>query len=153
MFVRVNKVDGIPDDTGGKGGWWTVQPGVPDEGRPGRKAKSKKPRHSGETVESILDEKERSMAPSINGVGLMDESVVDGLGISWMGRFNGTTGLGMRIRRGMGGMEMGAGNALGMDMDMDVKRSSTSTSTSTSSRKEKGGKPADGLDARVVQGR
>ncbi|WVF67377.1 hypothetical protein IAT40_002132 [Kwoniella sp. CBS 6097] len=42
MFVRVNKLDGIPDDSGGKGGWWTVQPGVPDEGRPGRKAKAKK---------------------------------------------------------------------------------------------------------------
>ncbi|KAL7424445.1 Forkhead transcription factor [Cryptotrichosporon argae] len=42
MFVRVNKADGAPDDTGGKGGWWTVQPGVPDEGRPGRKAKTKK---------------------------------------------------------------------------------------------------------------
>lgn len=44
MFVRVNKLDGTPDDNGGKGGWWTVQPGVPDEGRPGRKAKSKRPR-------------------------------------------------------------------------------------------------------------
>ena len=42
MFVRVNKVDGIPDDNNGKGGWWTVQPGVHDEGRPGRKAKAKK---------------------------------------------------------------------------------------------------------------
>ncbi|OCF44548.1 forkhead transcription factor 3 [Kwoniella heveanensis CBS 569] len=42
MFVRVNKLDGVPDDSGGKGGWWTVQPGVPDEGRPGRKAKAKK---------------------------------------------------------------------------------------------------------------
>ncbi|OCF77512.1 forkhead transcription factor 3 [Kwoniella mangroviensis CBS 8886] len=42
MFVRVNKPDGTPDDSGGKGGWWTVQPGVPDEGRPGRKAKAKK---------------------------------------------------------------------------------------------------------------
>jgi hypothetical protein len=42
MFVRVNKGDGTPDDTGGKGGWWTVQPGVPDEGRPGRKAKAKR---------------------------------------------------------------------------------------------------------------
>lgn len=39
MFVRVNKVDGIPDE-GGKGGWWTVEPGIPDEGRPGRKSKS-----------------------------------------------------------------------------------------------------------------
>ncbi|KAK4689454.1 hypothetical protein P7C73_g668, partial [Tremellales sp. Uapishka_1] len=44
MFVRVNKVDGVPDDCGGKGGWWTVEPGVPDEGRPGRKAKAKKQR-------------------------------------------------------------------------------------------------------------
>ncbi|WVR09680.1 hypothetical protein IAU60_006755 [Kwoniella sp. DSM 27419] len=42
MFVRVNKLDGVPDESGGKGGWWTVQPGVPDEGRPGRKAKAKK---------------------------------------------------------------------------------------------------------------
>ncbi|WWC91982.1 uncharacterized protein L201_006936 [Kwoniella dendrophila CBS 6074] len=42
MFVRVNKPDNVPDDSGGKGGWWTVQPGVPDEGRPGRKAKAKK---------------------------------------------------------------------------------------------------------------
>ncbi|TYJ51754.1 hypothetical protein B9479_007664 [Cryptococcus floricola] len=42
MFVRVNKIDGIPDDTAGKGGWWTVIPGVPDEGRPGRKAKARK---------------------------------------------------------------------------------------------------------------
>lgn len=40
MFVRVNKADGTDD--GGKGGWWTVQPGVPDEGRPGRKAKAKR---------------------------------------------------------------------------------------------------------------
>lgn len=39
MFVRVNKVDGIPDE-GGKGGWWTVEPGIPDEGRPGRKSKA-----------------------------------------------------------------------------------------------------------------
>ena len=44
MFVRVNKTDNVPDDNGGKGGWWTVQPGVPDEGRPGRKAKAKRPR-------------------------------------------------------------------------------------------------------------
>ena len=44
MFVRVNKLDTVPDDNGGKGGWWTVQPGVPDEGRPGRKAKPKRPR-------------------------------------------------------------------------------------------------------------
>ena len=42
MFVRVNKVDGVLDDTGGKGGWWTVEPDIPDEGRPGRKTKSKK---------------------------------------------------------------------------------------------------------------
>lgn len=42
MFVRVNKADGTADETGGKGGWWTVQPGVPDEGRPGRKAKAKR---------------------------------------------------------------------------------------------------------------
>lgn len=41
MFVRLNKVDGVPDE-GGKGGWWTVQAGVPDEGRPGRKAKAKR---------------------------------------------------------------------------------------------------------------
>jgi len=46
MFVRVNRIDGVPDDTNGKGGWWTVQPGVPDEGRPGRKAKGKKGRGS-----------------------------------------------------------------------------------------------------------
>ena len=39
MFVRVNKVDGVPDE-GGKGGWWTVEPGIPDEGRPGRKTKT-----------------------------------------------------------------------------------------------------------------
>lgn len=37
----MNKGDGS-DDQGGKGGWWTVQPGVPDEGRPGRKAKAKR---------------------------------------------------------------------------------------------------------------
>ncbi|WVQ75693.1 hypothetical protein IAR50_005323 [Cryptococcus sp. DSM 104548] len=42
MFVRVNKIDGVPDDTAGKGGWWTVIPGVPDEGRPGRKAKARR---------------------------------------------------------------------------------------------------------------
>ncbi|ORX40492.1 hypothetical protein BD324DRAFT_610999 [Kockovaella imperatae] len=42
MFVRVNKVDGMIDDSGGKGGWWTVEPDMPDEGRPGRKVKSKK---------------------------------------------------------------------------------------------------------------
>ncbi|WVQ83742.1 hypothetical protein IAT38_005886 [Cryptococcus sp. DSM 104549] len=46
MFVRVNKVDGVPDDSGGKGGWWTVQAGVPDEGRPGRKAKARKAKES-----------------------------------------------------------------------------------------------------------
>ena len=44
MFVRVNKLDTVPDENGGKGGWWIVQPGVPDEGRPGRKAKSKRPK-------------------------------------------------------------------------------------------------------------
>ena len=41
MFVRVGKVDGVPDE-GGKGGWWTVKMGVPDEGRPGRKGKGKR---------------------------------------------------------------------------------------------------------------
>lgn len=41
MFVRVGKMDGLPDE-GGKGGWWTVKMGVPDEGRPGRKGKSKR---------------------------------------------------------------------------------------------------------------
>lgn len=54
MFVRVNKVDGIPDDNGGKGGWWTVNVGVHDEGRPGRKSKGKK-RNSGEAIEDIVD--------------------------------------------------------------------------------------------------
>jgi len=54
MFVRVNKVDGVPDDNNGKGGWWTVQDGIPDEGRPGRKGKGKKGRGSAEGVESIL---------------------------------------------------------------------------------------------------
>lgn len=73
MFVRVNKVDGVPDDANGKGGWWTVQPGVPDEGRPGRKSKSKKSRHSGDAIESLVDgesvngnggDREHSVAPS-----------------------------------------------------------------------------------------
>ena len=41
MFVRLNKVDGVPDESG-KGGWWIVQAGVPDAGRPGRKTKSKR---------------------------------------------------------------------------------------------------------------
>lgn len=41
MFVRVSKEDGVPDE-GGKGGWWTVKMGVPDEGRPGRKGKGKR---------------------------------------------------------------------------------------------------------------
>ncbi len=53
MFVRVNKIDGIPDDTGGKGGWWTVQPGVPDEGRPGRKAKAKKAKDGPDVDDSV----------------------------------------------------------------------------------------------------
>ncbi|BEI84505.1 hypothetical protein CcaverHIS002_0411090 [Cutaneotrichosporon cavernicola] len=47
MFVRVNKADGT--DEGGKGGWWTVQPGVPDEGRPGRKAKAKRAKAEAES--------------------------------------------------------------------------------------------------------
>jgi hypothetical protein len=42
MFVRTTKPEGYDEDITGKGGWWTVQPGVPDEGRPGRKAKAKK---------------------------------------------------------------------------------------------------------------
>lgn len=42
MFVRVNKPDtSLFPDENGKGGWWTVQPGIPDEGRPGRKSKVK----------------------------------------------------------------------------------------------------------------
>jgi hypothetical protein len=48
MFVRVNKADGT--DEGGKGGWWTVQPGVPDEGRPGRKAKAKRAKAEAESA-------------------------------------------------------------------------------------------------------
>ena len=52
--MRVNKVDGVPDDNGGKGGWWTVQMGVFDEGRPGRKSKGKK-RNSGDAIESMVD--------------------------------------------------------------------------------------------------
>ncbi|TXT04897.1 hypothetical protein VHUM_03980 [Vanrija humicola] len=51
MFVRVNKADGQPDDSGGKGGWWTVQAGVPDEGRPGRKAKAKRLKDGPPTAE------------------------------------------------------------------------------------------------------
>lgn len=66
MFVRVNKIDGpttaststtpapattaapttaaaaaqaMAQDDAGKGGWWTVQLGIPDEGRPGRKVR------------------------------------------------------------------------------------------------------------------
>lgn len=63
MFVRVNKVDGIPDDNGGKGGWWTVNVGVHDEGRPGRKSKGKK-RNSGEAVEDVLDGDMKEEHPS-----------------------------------------------------------------------------------------
>jgi hypothetical protein len=55
MFVRVNKGDGTPDDTGGKGGWWTVQPGVPDEGRPGRKAKAKRAKDGMMDARDALD--------------------------------------------------------------------------------------------------
>lgn len=45
------KSTGVPDE-GGKGGWWTVKMGVPDEGRPGRKGKSK--RKSDTDVDSEL---------------------------------------------------------------------------------------------------
>lgn len=75
MFVRVNKPDGVPDDNGGKGGWWTVQPGVPDEGRPGRKGKSKRPRHSGETVESMLDDDRFSTTDSVSASQSQSHSV------------------------------------------------------------------------------
>ncbi|WVO17079.1 hypothetical protein L204_104766 [Cryptococcus depauperatus] len=77
MFVRVNKPDApstpsslnsplsslpssssnlfnpntIGDDSGGKGGWWTVVPGMPDEGRPGRKAKARKAKEAAEAKE------------------------------------------------------------------------------------------------------
>lgn len=78
MFVRVNKVDGVPDDSGGKGGWWTVIPGVPDEGRPGRKAKARKAK-----LEKEAASKEAA---------------------SRMGKKNDVRGLGMGGRMGMGGV-------------------------------------------------
>jgi hypothetical protein len=62
MFVRVNKVDGVPDDNGGKGGWWTVNVGVHDEGRPGRKSKGKK--RSGEEVDEMPGEHARDEEPA-----------------------------------------------------------------------------------------
>ncbi len=74
MFVRVNKLDGVPDDNGGKGGWWTVQPGVPDEGRPGRKAKSKRPHDSGGEIEGVDGEMGVRM-----GIGMEIGYEVDGL--------------------------------------------------------------------------
>lgn len=65
MFVRVNKGDGT-DDQGGKGGWWTVQPGVPDEGRPGRKAKAKRIKEMESQVgtPSTVPEDDNSERPS-----------------------------------------------------------------------------------------
>ena len=78
MFVRVNKVDGVPDDNNGKGGWWTVQDGIPDEGRPGRKGKGKKGRNSAEGVESVLGvgegDAEGSEAPAPHSVERLDSA-------------------------------------------------------------------------------
>lgn len=65
MFVRVNKVDGVPDEAG-KGGWWTVQAGVPDEGRPGRKARAK--RRAGQSGEG-----EGSGDVSVEGMSVDEE--------------------------------------------------------------------------------
>lgn len=64
--MRVNKGDGT-DDQGGKGGWWTVQPGVPDEGRPGRKAKAKRIKEMeslGSTPNSTAPEEDHPEQPS-----------------------------------------------------------------------------------------
>ncbi|WWD19920.1 hypothetical protein CI109_104392 [Kwoniella shandongensis] len=72
MFVRVNKVDGVPDESGGKGGWWTVQPGVPDEGRPGRKAKAKKAKVGSQQPEEGAGGGEWIEHVNVNGDG--DES-------------------------------------------------------------------------------
>lgn len=72
MFVRVNRVDGEPDDSQGKGGWWTVQPGVPDEGRPGRKGRGKRGR--GGAGGGKKGDKEESASV---GAGEEDEGVGD----------------------------------------------------------------------------
>ncbi|KAK8853486.1 hypothetical protein IAR55_004193 [Kwoniella newhampshirensis] len=77
MFVRVQKVDGVPDESGGKGGWWTVVPGVPDEGRPGRKAKAKKAKAGSQLPEEGVagqtigwtDEEGMSMREDVLGSG------------------------------------------------------------------------------------
>ena len=90
MFVRVNKVDGVPDDNNGKGGWWTVQVGVPDEGRPGRKTKSKK-RNSGEAVESLVgdegSEQGESVAGGAAGGGEISPEKVEQVTMGWNGRY------------------------------------------------------------------
>ena len=84
MFVRVNKVDGVPDDNNGKGGWWTVQVGVPDEGRPGRKTKSKK-RNSGEAVESLIgdDASEQGDSQETGAGEISPEKVEEVAGGGW----------------------------------------------------------------------
>ncbi|KAL1405256.1 Forkhead transcription factor [Vanrija albida] len=64
MFVRVNKADGQPDDSGGKGGWWTVQAGVPDEGRPGRKAKAKRLKDGPPTVDDVSNVTSTASTPA-----------------------------------------------------------------------------------------
>lgn len=64
MFVRVNKADGQPDDSGGKGGWWTVQAGVPDEGRPGRKAKAKRLKDGPPTVDDASNVTSAASTPA-----------------------------------------------------------------------------------------
>jgi len=89
MFVRVNKVDGVPDDNNGKGGWWTVQVGVPDEGRPGRKTKSKK-RNSGEAVESLVgddaSEQGESVIEATGGGDVSPEKVEEVAVNGWSGQ-------------------------------------------------------------------
>jgi len=78
MFVRVDKGDGTPDDTGGKGGWWTVQPGVPDEGRPGRKAKAKRAKDgmidTASVATSVTGTPTPTIAPSLPSASQVSES-------------------------------------------------------------------------------
>lgn len=64
MFVRVNKPDtALFPDENGKGGWWTVQPGIPDEGRPGRKSKMRDSKGNGHDSASV------SVSGSVRGGG------------------------------------------------------------------------------------
>ena len=77
MFVRVNKPNapGIPDDNGAKGGWWTVEPGVHDEGRPGRKSRTRKSKGEG-SMSSIPEGAWQAEEGEGLGLGLVNDDDV-----------------------------------------------------------------------------